>query len=108
MHVVADKILKALEEPLVIDGQSMDIARFHRHRRAFPSTARTPRRCMRAADVAMYDAKRGKSGYAVYDPAHDERRQEFLTLLGELRRAVEAGELVLHYQPKMKPRARIA
>ena len=29
------------------------------------------------------------------------RRQEFLTLLGELRRAVEAGELVLHYQPKM-------
>jgi EAL domain-containing protein (putative c-di-GMP-specific phosphodiesterase class I) len=49
----------------------------------------------------MYAAKRAKSGYAVYDPAHDERRQEFLTLLGELRRAVEAGELVLHYQPKM-------
>ena len=56
---------------------------------------------MRAADVAMYVAKRAKIGYAVYDPAHDERRQEFLTLLGELRRAVEAGELVLHYQPKM-------
>lgn len=42
-------------------------------------------------------AKRGKVGYTTYDPAHDERRQEFLTLLGELRRAVDADELVLHY-----------
>jgi len=57
---------------------------------------------MRAADVAMYIAKRGHSGFAFYDPTHDERRREFLTLLGELRRAVDAGELVLHYQPKMQ------
>jgi EAL domain-containing protein (putative c-di-GMP-specific phosphodiesterase class I) len=49
----------------------------------------------------MYAAKRNQVGYATYDPAHDERRQEFLTLLGELRRAVDAGELVLHYQPKL-------
>ena len=100
MRVVADKIHKALEDPLVIEGQSMDIAASIGIAR-FPEHGDDANALMRAADVAMYAAKRGKIGFAVYDPAHDERRQEFLTLLGELRRAVEAGELVLHYQPKM-------
>jgi diguanylate cyclase (GGDEF)-like protein len=99
-RVVADKILKALEDPLVIEGQPMDIAASIGIAR-FPEHGEDAASLMRAADVAMYAAKRGKSGFAIYDPAHDERRQEFLTLLGELRRAVEAGELVLHYQPKM-------
>ena len=99
-RVVAGKINKALEEPLVIDGQPMDMAASIGIAR-FPEHGEDASALMRAADVAMYEAKRMKSGYAVYDPAHDERRQEFLTLAGELRRAVEAGELVLHYQPKM-------
>ena len=100
MRVVAEKIHKALEDPLVIEGQSMDIAASIGIA-CFPEHGDDANALMRAADVAMYAAKRGKIGFAVYDPAHDERRQEFLTLLGELRRAVEAGELVLHYQPKM-------
>jgi len=44
---------------------------------------------------------KAQGGFAVYDSSHDERRQEFLTLLGELRRAVETDQLVLHYQPKL-------
>jgi diguanylate cyclase len=98
--VVVEKIHKSLEEPLVIDGQSMDmtasigIARYGEHGEAADAL-------VRAADVAMYEAKRTKSRFAIYDPSHDERRQEYLTLLGELRRAVDAGELMLHYQPKM-------
>ncbi len=98
--VVAQKILKALETPLVIDGQPMDITASIGMAR-FPEHGEDAASLLRAADVAMYEAKRTKSGYSIYDPTHDERRQEFLTLLGELRRAVEAGELVLHYQPKM-------
>jgi diguanylate cyclase (GGDEF)-like protein len=99
-QVVAGKIIKALEEPLVIDGQPMDMAASIGIAR-FPEHGEDGSALMRAADVAMYEAKRGKTGFEIYDPAHDERRQEFLTLLGELRRAVEAGELVLHYQPKI-------
>ena len=76
------------------DGVSIGIARFPEHGEDADAL-------LRAADVAMYAAKRTKSRYAIYDPSHDERRQEFLTLLGELRHAVDADELVLHYQPKM-------
>jgi diguanylate cyclase (GGDEF)-like protein len=100
VQVVAQKIQAAMEAPLAIDGQSMDIAASIGIAR-FPDHGEDASALMRAADVAMYEAKRAKTGYAIYDPSHDERRQEFLTLLGELRRAVDAGELVLHYQPKM-------
>jgi len=98
--VVAQKIQKALEAPFVIEGQPMDITASIGIAR-FPEHGEDAASLLRAADVAMYEAKRAKSGFSIYDPSHDERRQEFLTLLGELRRAVEAGELVLHYQPKM-------
>ena len=99
-RVVAEKIHKALEEPFVIEGQSMDMAASIGIAR-FPEHGVDAASLLRAADVAMYEAKRTKSRYAIYDSSHDVRRQEFLTLLGELRRAVEAGELILHYQPKM-------
>ena len=99
-RVVAEKILKALEAPLVVEGQTMDIAASIGIAR-YPDHGPDAAALLRAADVAMYTAKRGKTGWSVYDPSHDERRQEFLTLLGELRHAVEAGELVLHYQPKV-------
>jgi diguanylate cyclase (GGDEF)-like protein len=99
-RVVAEKILKALEAPLVVAGQTMDIAASIGIAR-FPDHGQDAAALLRAADVAMYVAKRGKTGWSVYDPSHDERRQDFLTLLGELRRAVEAGELMLHYQPKV-------
>jgi len=99
-RVVAEKILKGLEDPFVVDGQPMDIAASIGIA-TFPDHGADGPALLRAADVAMYDAKRSKVGLTTYDPTHDERRQEFLTLLGELRRAVEAGELVLHYQPKL-------
>jgi diguanylate cyclase (GGDEF)-like protein len=56
---------------------------------------------LRQADVAMYTAKRARSGYAIYDPLQETSTVERLNLLGELRNAITTGEIVLHYQPKM-------
>jgi diguanylate cyclase (GGDEF)-like protein len=52
------------------------------------------------ADVAMYAAKESQRGVEVYDPARDTYSLERLTLVGELRTAIDRGDLAVHYQPK--------
>ncbi|HLM95710.1 MAG TPA: bifunctional diguanylate cyclase/phosphodiesterase [Acidimicrobiales bacterium] len=52
------------------------------------------------ADVAMYLAKAQHVGVVRYDPQHDHYDAANLGLIADLRRAIDAGELLLHYQPK--------
>jgi len=56
------------------------------------------------ADVALDVAKTLSSGVFAYDPAFDSRTPSRLALLGDLRRALERDELLLHYQPKVSLR----
>jgi diguanylate cyclase (GGDEF)-like protein len=59
---------------------------------------------LRRADVAMYLAKGTRSGTARYDRRRDHYDAGQLALVAELRRAIDADELVLHYQPKAELR----
>ncbi len=54
---------------------------------------------LRRADVAMYTAKRGRLGQALYEPAQDQHSPERLARIAALREAIEQGTLTLHYQP---------
>ncbi|GAB7192892.1 hypothetical protein NUM3379_36010 [Kineococcus sp. NUM-3379] len=54
---------------------------------------------LRRADVAMHRAKTAGSPWAAYEPALDAPRLLRLKLIGDLRTAISAGELELHYQP---------
>jgi diguanylate cyclase (GGDEF)-like protein/PAS domain S-box-containing protein len=56
---------------------------------------------LQRADVAMYSAKRSGSQFAFYDAAQDDHTPARLTMIGDLRRAIEERELVLHYQPQI-------
>ena len=59
----------------------------------------------RNADAAMYGAKaRGRNCLEHYSPEMNRRTAERLDLEGDLRRALERQELVLHYQPKVRLR----
>jgi diguanylate cyclase (GGDEF)-like protein len=57
------------------------------------------------ADAAMYAAKRaGRNTYALFESHMDAGALEQLSLQTDLRRAIEQGELQLHYQPKVDSR----
>ncbi len=56
---------------------------------------------MRRADVALYHAK-SDSHYRLYDPAKDRHTPRRLTLMHDLVRAVEQGEITVAYQPKLE------
>jgi diguanylate cyclase (GGDEF)-like protein len=66
----------------------------------YPEHGEDPETLTRHADIAMYSAKVGRTGYAVYDAATSPMDTGKLTIVTELRRAIENDELVLHYQPK--------
>jgi len=97
---IARQIIAALEAPFMYQEQQLDVGTSigiaH-----YPEHGRDAQTLVRNADIAMYAAKRDKTGYAIYDPHYDTSQQEHLSLLGELRRAVERDELRLYYQPKV-------
>jgi diguanylate cyclase (GGDEF)-like protein len=97
----ARRCLQALDAPFPIEGHavrsgaSVGIALAPDH----GSDAGTLLRC---ADVAMYAAKGGHGGFAVYAPAQDRHSPRRLGMAGDLQRAIAGGGLVLHYQPKVR------
>lgn len=102
---VATKILRSLEEPFIIEGQSLHVGASIGIA-LYPEHGTDEMTLMRLADVAMYVAKRKTRGVAIYDASTDEHNPRNLALLGELRRAIDANELVLFYQPKIDLRTR--
>jgi len=97
---LAQNIIGALERPIFFQDQPLDVGTSIGIA-LFPEHAADAETLVRNADIAMYVAKRNKIGYTVYDPKFDTSQQEHLSLLGELRHAVEHGELRLYYQPKV-------
>ena len=99
-QIAATKLLTALEEPFDIEGQvlevtaSIGIALYPRH----GEDAST---LLRRADIAMYTAKRGGVGSAIYnyEDEVDEDAPHKMLITAELRQAIEKNELALFYQP---------
>ena len=57
---------------------------------------------MKNADTAMYHAKAsGRNNFQFFAPRMNEEATRFFHLEHELRRALEGGELLLHYQPQV-------
>ncbi|MCP4295879.1 MAG: EAL domain-containing protein [Proteobacteria bacterium] len=67
----------------------------------FPDHGESLEELLKNAEIAMYKAKREKTGYIVYDTQDDTHNIRRLILFGDLRNAVEKNELFLNYQPQI-------
>jgi diguanylate cyclase (GGDEF)-like protein len=98
---VARALVAALGSPLSLDGLTL-VLEASAGVAVFPDHALDAEGLLRRADVAMYQAKRDRSGVEVYDAARDANTPDRLGLLGDLRRALDSGQVELHYQPKVR------
>jgi len=99
--LVAAKVLKALETPFDLEGESL-------HAGAsigislYPDDGSDAETLMRAADTAMYHAKAsGRSNYQFYTEELNASIQYRLALENQLRQAVANGQLTLYFQPQI-------
>src|SRR3984885_12656611 len=97
---VATRLRSALSEPIRLEGMSFDIEASVGIA-LYPDDATGFELLMQHADVAMYLAKERRSGVERYVADSDRNSPARLALLGDLRRGMDAGELELHYQPKV-------
>ena len=98
---VAQRVLESMREPIFVAGQecfvtaSVGVA-------LYPSDGVTVADLLRNSDVAMYSVKAsGRNAMAVYSPTLSGQGREKLELESALHKALERGELVLYYQPKI-------
>ncbi|WP_306446577.1 putative bifunctional diguanylate cyclase/phosphodiesterase [Pseudaquabacterium pictum] len=97
---VAQRITTAFEQPLLLDDHTVDLSA-GLGIAVWPLHAADADALLSRAEVAMYAAKRRTAGAQVYDPAVDTASALNLSLLSELRRAVDNHELRLYLQPKI-------
>jgi len=97
---IARRLLAALERPLALSGQTVDLGASIGIA-SFPRDAMEATALMARADIAMYVAKHGRSGYARFVPDMEHSSEHALGLLSDLRRAVEENQLMLMFQPKI-------
>ena len=101
VRIVAASILGALEQPLSLEEQTVDIGA-GLGIAGYPLHGADAEALLSMAEVAMYSAKQRRDGAVLYDPTIDKASETSLSLLTELRNAIERHELRLHVQPKTK------
>jgi diguanylate cyclase (GGDEF)-like protein len=100
---VAQSLVEVLEQPFTLAGHAVSVGASVGIA-LFPEHGTDVKTLLRHADVAMYVAKRGSSGHALYSFEQDAHAPDRLSLIGELRAGIERNELVLYYQPKVSLR----
>jgi diguanylate cyclase (GGDEF)-like protein len=98
---VAQRIAKSFELPLAFDDQTVDLSAGIGVA-CWPLHADDADTLLSRAEVAMYAAKSKTTGIQLYDPALDSSSAQTLSLLTELRHAIDHDELRLFLQPKIR------
>jgi diguanylate cyclase (GGDEF)-like protein/PAS domain S-box-containing protein len=99
---VAHKLLRAIESPLEVEGQSISVTPSIGVA-LYPVDGETPTDLIKHADTAMYAAKsRGRANCRFFEPAMASAAYEALVLESQLAQALERSEFELLYQPQVR------
>jgi diguanylate cyclase (GGDEF)-like protein len=93
-------IHQKLKSPFNLDGSSIEVG-VSIGISMYPEHGTAVGTLVQQAEIAMSAAKTFQSGYAVYSSDLNQENPRRVTLVGELRRAIENDQLELHYQPKI-------
>jgi diguanylate cyclase (GGDEF)-like protein/PAS domain S-box-containing protein len=100
--LVAEKIILSLATPVQALGHDLRVTPSIGIS-IYPDDGLEALQLMKNADTAMYHAKaNGRNGFQFFAPRMNEEATRFFELEHQLRHALDAGELVLHYQPQVK------
>lgn len=103
---VAEKLLRALQEPMTLGGQDVRVSGSIGIS-VFPDDGASPHDLLKNADAAMYHAKHaGRNQYAFFTPEIDQHEHARLQVETLLHDAIDAGQLRLHFQPKVDAASR--
>ncbi len=98
-HTLANRLIEAVSEPYQIFGQSTTIGVSVGIALA-PAHGSTADELLKNGDIALYKAKSAGRGTSVmFEHEFENKLKSRRSIETDLRRAVEAGELELHYQP---------
>jgi diguanylate cyclase (GGDEF)-like protein len=97
---VAEAVRRAFEVKMTLEGHIVEV-RASIGIAACPDHGSDAAKLLQHADVAMHAAKRDQLGIAVWDERYDEHGDMRLSLMTDLRKAVDNNELGLIYQPKV-------
>jgi len=97
---VADAYQRCFDEPFPVEGEALRLAACMGIA-VCPDDGQDAEALIRHAEAALKAAKAGTDPVVFYDPRMSAVVAEALALENQLRRALERGEFVLHYQPKV-------
>ena len=98
---IAERLLEELAVPVSVEGLALDVAG-SLGIAIFPTHGQNAESLLRRADVAMYAAKEAGGGYEVYVPEMDQHSPARLTLVSQVRPALEREEFEMYFQPKVR------
>ena len=97
----AGKIREALARPIAVRDLSLEVEA-SAGIALYPDHGLDPESLLQHADVAMYNAKSSQSGCELYAETKHEFSPTRLRLVQDLRNGIAAGQIELHYQPKIR------
>lgn len=97
---LAQRIVREACDPVAVDGLKID-PHVHIGVVLFPGHGTTPETLMRRAKIAAAQSRQTAARYGLYKGTADVESTRRLTLMSDLRRAIDENELLLYCQPKV-------